>query len=86
MPTGKSICSVVTFTLIPISENASTNACTKKLKYLKKKRIPILIRIVPINMNFRFLMLLVLPMHSPDKKVVNAVINSSPRNRQSHQP
>lgn len=86
MPTGKSICSVVTFTLIPISDNASVNDCTKKLKYLKKNRIPTLITIVPTNKNFRFFASFVLSIHRLERNVDNAVIMSSPRKRQSHHP
>ena len=85
MPTGSRIFKVCTFISAPNSENASANDCTKKLKYLKKNRMPMLSTIAPMFFHLRFFSSSVLPNYIPVKNVGKAV-SSSPRNRQSHHP
>ena len=86
MPTGSRIFNVCTFISVPNSENASANDCTKKLKYLKKNRMPMFSTIAPMFIHLRYFSSTVLPIHHPAKKVEKAVSSSSPRNRQSHHP
>ena len=64
----------------------SENACIKKLKYLKKKKIPRFNISVAHRTNFLLLGTLFFSSNTPDKNVLVVVNSNSPRKRQSHSP